>query len=334
MKIVLLGDTHFGIKNFNKEFYKNQIDFFEKQFFPYLIENNIKCVFQLGDLFDNRKIIDIDFFQNFINDFGNLLKKWNGKFYVLTGNHDIYYKNTREISSLNILEKLIPIIHINEDTIIEIDNIKFALIPWITVNEKISEEKSNEIYNSDYILGHFEFAGFQMIKGVENKSGMNPKDFKNFKAVFSGHFHLRQNKGNIYYIGTPYQLDWNDSGDDKGFYVLDIKLNQLEFIENKFSKKFVKYVITKDINLNELNFNSKNEYKIILKDKIDIKEFLEKLKENNIKFSLIDKTIDFKVSNEIKTINPEKLLFSKIEDEKTKEIMKEILNEAKQLLKD
>ena len=54
-KIVFLGDTHFGCRGDSQHFHEFFDKFYTEVFFPYLIENNIKHVIQLGDIFDRRK---------------------------------------------------------------------------------------------------------------------------------------------------------------------------------------------------------------------------------------------------------------------------------------
>ena len=58
MKICLLGDTHFGVRNDSKAFHAYYEKFYTEQFFPYLEEHGITTVLQLGDLFDRRKYIN------------------------------------------------------------------------------------------------------------------------------------------------------------------------------------------------------------------------------------------------------------------------------------
>ena len=58
MKIALLADTHFGIKNDNQTFQKYLNKFFSDVFFPYIDEYNIKTIIHLGDLVDRRKTIN------------------------------------------------------------------------------------------------------------------------------------------------------------------------------------------------------------------------------------------------------------------------------------
>jgi hypothetical protein len=59
--------------------------------------------------------------------------------------------------------------------------------------------------------------------------------FKKFDLVCSGHYHHKHSKGNIHYLGNPYQMFWNDHEDDRGFHIFDTETLELEFIKNPFS---------------------------------------------------------------------------------------------------
>ena len=57
MKVAVVTDTHFGFKNDSPLFLESYLKFFEDQFFPYLLKNNIKTVIHMGDVLDRRKCI-------------------------------------------------------------------------------------------------------------------------------------------------------------------------------------------------------------------------------------------------------------------------------------
>ena len=50
MKIALLNDTHFGVRNDSMIFDDFLHKFYEEVFFPYLDEHNIKTLIHLGDV--------------------------------------------------------------------------------------------------------------------------------------------------------------------------------------------------------------------------------------------------------------------------------------------
>ena len=54
MKLCILGDTHFGARGDSLDFHNYFKKFYDDVFFPYLVENKINVVVQMGDLFDRR----------------------------------------------------------------------------------------------------------------------------------------------------------------------------------------------------------------------------------------------------------------------------------------
>ena len=73
-----------------------------------------------------------------------------------------------------------------------------------------------------------------MNPGMVMDHGMDPKLFHRFKRVWSGHYHHSSKKGNIQYLGNPYQMFWNDYKDRRGFYIYDTESDRLKFVENPY----------------------------------------------------------------------------------------------------
>jgi len=91
MKVCLLGDTHFGIRNDSMTFHRYLDKFYTEIFFPYLKEHNIKTVIQLGDLFDRRKYINFVSLSESRRYFFDRLKDEGIHLHALIGNHDIFW---------------------------------------------------------------------------------------------------------------------------------------------------------------------------------------------------------------------------------------------------
>jgi DNA repair exonuclease SbcCD nuclease subunit len=83
-------------------------------------------------------------------------------------------------------------------------------------------------------MGHFEIKGFEMLKGSICDHGMEKEVFKNFEAVYSGHFHHPSEYENIKYLGAPYEMTWSDYAGRRGFHIFDTELRDVEFIENPY----------------------------------------------------------------------------------------------------
>lgn len=236
MKLCILGDTHFGARGDSLFFHNFFQKFYDEVFFPYLEENEIDTVIQLGDMFDRRKFINFNSLYLVRKYFFDKCVEKNVKVITLLGNHDITYKNTLTVNSSSLLlndYKNITIIDKFET--LKYDGVDIDIVPWIC------DENEEEIYNqmkkskSQICFGHFEIAGFEMEKGQMCDSGTDRKIFSKYDVVLSGHFHHKSTGGNITYVGTPYEMTWADYSDVKGFHIFDTDTREMEFVKNPFS---------------------------------------------------------------------------------------------------
>ena len=95
MKIALITDTHWGVRNDQLAFLDNNKKFLDDIFFPYLDAHSIDTVIHLGDLVDRRKYLNINTAKRLRDDFIRPLHRREIRPYLIIGNHDTYYKNTK-----------------------------------------------------------------------------------------------------------------------------------------------------------------------------------------------------------------------------------------------
>ena len=200
-----------------------------------ILNDSIKTFVQLGDLFDRRKYVNFNTLYLCKQYFFDRLVELDLQMIVFAGNHDIFYKNTLKVNSLNLLlgeydESHVKII--DKPSTINIEGFDVCLLPWICDDNSIETFEHIRDTKAHICLSHLELSGFEMHKGSIHQEGMSADLFKKFDMVLSGHFHHRSSQGNITYVGTPYQMTWSDYGDTKGFHVLELDARQLHFIEN------------------------------------------------------------------------------------------------------
>jgi len=235
MKIALLNDTHFGVRNDSPAFIKYQNRFYDELFFPYIIENKIDTLIHLGDVVDRRKFINHNTAHNFKKVFWDKLDKLNIKTYVIIGNHDTYYKNTNEVNALQNLEISKNTEVFTKATELEFDGLKVLFIPWICDDNETESVETIKNSTSPIAMGHLEIKGFEMHNGHYNDHGQEKAMFKRFEKVLSGHFHKKSDDGQIYYLGTQYEMTWSDYMCPKGFHIFDTVDKTLERIVNPFT---------------------------------------------------------------------------------------------------
>lgn len=235
-KIALITDTHYGVRNASPVFF----DYFARgldKFFDVLEKENIRHVIHLGDLFDQRKSINVLAVNRCREDFLDRLSRMNIETHIILGNHDVFYKNTNDVSSV---EEFVgghyDCIHVySEPEIIDIDGTKIQLLPWIPnvydpdILNVIAKSKSN------ILMGHLELTGFEMFRGSVSDHGMDRSIFSRFDVVCSGHFHHKSSVGNINYLGAFAEYTWADHKDPRGFHIFDTDDRSLRFIQNEES---------------------------------------------------------------------------------------------------
>ena len=277
MKIALLTDTHFGARNDNVNFNEYFYDFYEGVFFPYLQQNNIKHCIHLGDLMDRRKFVSYrilkDFRERFIQPFNHL--KIN--LHILVGNHDIYFRNTNDVNSL---QELLGERHDNirlypEAQEVDFDGFPILMMPWINPQNEIYSFGMMDETKADTMMSHLEVVGFEMHGGHTSESGFDKEQFKKFHTIFSGHYHKKSDDGQIYYLGTPYQMTWSDYNCPKGFHIFDTETRELTRIVNpqKIFEKIYYDDTQEDYDSHDVNQYKSKYVKLVVVNKNDLYKF-------------------------------------------------------------
>lgn len=213
-KAAVFTDIHFGLKS-NSLVHNQDCSSFVDWFIAKAKEEGCETCFFLGDWNHHRASINIQTMQ-----FGlRALEKLSANFdhvYFIPGNHDLYYRDRRDIHSVE-WAKHLPNLTIVNDWFEEGDVI---IAPWL-VGE---EYKQLMKMKAKYLFGHFEFPKFYMNAMVEmpDHGEINDSYVSTFDMVFSGHFHKRQARKNIWYVGNAFPHNYSDAGDDaRGMMVLE-----------------------------------------------------------------------------------------------------------------
>ncbi len=231
-KVIFLGDLHFGVRNGNPIYF----DYFEKFFktlFEYIDKNSVDTIVQLGDMFDKRKSIDFLSLHHAQQKFLFPCQERGIKLYVISGNHDCYYKSTNNVNSVQLLKTSNMVVFDKEPGTDSINGVDFDFFPWINDENSTASLDYIKKSKSKFAVGHFEFANFRLHKHQIADAGMDHTVCSKYALVFSGHYHTISRKDNVLYTGTPYELDWDDWNDKKGFWVFDTSTNDIEFIRNE-----------------------------------------------------------------------------------------------------
>lgn len=301
MKRLIVGDLHFGVNEKNESYLDYQ-DKSLKWIRDVSNEYNLKCDF-LGDFFDNPTQITLISMKRALTFINSIYGLGN----VIIGNHDCYYKNTNDVNSPSLLFQ-----SYDKDPS---NNILY--LDWINkenLDITLSTIKKSKL---KYCLGHLELEGFLLQKDIYSKEGsIDIKKLKKFDLVISGHYHKHSKKGNVIYLGTPFEVNFSDTNESKYIMILDDETGEYELIQNPYS-----YFVKIDINSNDdlitptelegkkVNINLNCERTIV------IENWLNELNNINVDFKVIDVKSTF--NDDFKVDNP---------NEKVYDVWKEYIN--------
>ena len=204
-KVAVCTDIHFGLKS-NSQQHNQDCSNFIDWFIKTAKENGCETGMFLGDWSHQRAAINMQTLQYSLRSLEKLSAAFD-RFYFIPGNHDLYYRDKRDIYSTE-WARHIPNIQIVNDWFSDGD---VVIAPWLVGDD----HKRIPKLRGQYMFGHFELPHFKMNAMVEmpDHGEIQVDHFGHFDKVFSGHFHLRQQKKNIHYIGNCFPHNYADAGD-------------------------------------------------------------------------------------------------------------------------
>jgi len=213
-KAACFTDIHFGLKS-NSSVHNQDCEDFVDWYIAEAKKAGCDTGIFLGDWHHNRNSLNITTMDYSLRALEKLGKAFD-QFFFFPGNHDLYYKDKRDIHSVE-FGKYVPGIEIIHKPTTTGD---VTMCPWLVGDEWKKMEK----VKSRYVFGHFELPLFYMNAMVQmpDHGELQASHFKNPEYVFSGHFHKRQHKQNIVYIGNAFPHNYADTwDDDRGMTIME-----------------------------------------------------------------------------------------------------------------
>ena len=208
------GDIHFGRKA-NSIVHNQDCINYITWFCEQVQENNCDYICFLGDWNENRSALNIHTLK-YTYEGAKMIDNLGLPVYFLLGNHDLYYRNSRDVHSVIHFDEFKNFNIIDTPTVVE--DILFC--PYLFHEEYPS---LSDYLDVPFWAGHFEFKGF-IITGynITMPTGPDASNFRKPDHIVSGHFHKRQIRDNVVYIGNTFPMDFGDAGDtERGMMVYD-----------------------------------------------------------------------------------------------------------------
>jgi len=213
-KVACFTDIHFGLKS-NSSVHNQDCEDFVDWYIAKAKEEGCDVGIFMGDWHHNRNSLNITTMDYSLRALEKLGQAFD-QFYFFPGNHDLYYKDKRDIHSVEFGKYIPGITVVHEPTTIG----DVTLCPWLVGEEWRSVGKKG----GKYIFGHFELPNFFMNAMIQmpDHGEIGLDSFKQYELGFSGHFHKRQQQKNMIYIGNAFPHNYADTwDDDRGMMILE-----------------------------------------------------------------------------------------------------------------
>jgi DNA repair exonuclease SbcCD nuclease subunit len=322
MRVAIITDQHFGARKNSKVFHDYFLKFYDEVFFPFLENEGITTIVDMGDTFDSRKGIDFSALSWAKVNYYDRLRDMGCTVHTIVGNHTTYYKNTNSVNAVDLLLREYDNVKIYADPQeVRLGNLNVLFIPWI--NQE-NEEKTLKLIKSSTCkcaMGHLELKGFAASRGHVMEEGLGSELFKTFSKVFSGHYHTRSSVDPIYYLGNPYEMFWNDVKDSRGFHILDTETLEHTPINNPYRMFYnIYYEDTPHQTFDTREYENKI-VKVIVRKKTNPKnfeKFIDKIFKSNVHELKIVENFQIQENDD----------FEAIESEDTLSILNRYINES------
>lgn len=225
----MFTDIHFGRRNNSELHNRDCYNFVSWVCDQVKADPSIDHVVFMGDWHELRNAVNgltLDYSYKsakMLNDLGIPI-------FFIVGNHDLYFRNNRNVFTTTSFESLDNFRIIDKITVVEELGDKGGVVaPFLFEHEF---PQLLDYRNYPVLFGHFEFKGF-VITGdtIVKEHGPDHTLFKSFARIFSGHYHKRQLQDNVAYVGSTFPMDFSDANDTaRGIGIYEYKTDKLSFV--------------------------------------------------------------------------------------------------------
>jgi DNA repair exonuclease SbcCD nuclease subunit len=180
-----------------------------------------------GDTFNTRGLIRTNCFDTLYRHYSNWFESGYSQI-ILVGNHDQEDK-AGEIHPMRVFKSWSGWQVVDEPMVLR-DMAFFPYMEHHKIEAAIKKIVKGRKEPMDAVV-HWGIKGAKRNDSNVDNDGVPLEWLSPFRNVFSGHYHYRNKIGNVQYIGSPFQQNYGEMGQNKGVIIYDSNKNKTEFVE-------------------------------------------------------------------------------------------------------
>jgi len=236
--------------------------------FKTAVEHNVSNIVCVGDLFVDRQKIDILTYQHTFEIFQKYVKLNPFNIYLLVGNHDMWYSDNWDVTSLKPLSGLDHVHVIDKPCTLNLLHCQAVSqigrgvpeypVSFLPYTDNPLDALATIGNDNDFklLFAHLAIDGATLNTRAKTRSEemvehdgemvkINCDVFQNWNQVFLGHYHAAQQiTPKIEYVGSPLQLSYGEAFDEKHVIIYNHETHEKKYVVNEFSPKHFIYTAT------------------------------------------------------------------------------------------
>lgn len=216
--------------------------------FETAVERGVGDVLFLGDLFHDRSRLDINVLHRTHEIFERYFRDPKFRLHLLVGNHDMWSRDRWDTYSPSAFTAWEAVEAIDQPCTKHIQGVPIDFLPF-TENPLVDlgnlRDSGSAILCSHLAIDGAMLNSFGMTADVcvEHDGEMVKVDaefLKGWRRVFLGHYHAPQQiDDRVEYIGSPLQLTFSETGQEKHLLLYDLESDHRSYIVNDFSPRHI-----------------------------------------------------------------------------------------------
>lgn len=211
-------------------------------------ERNIRWVFIVGDIFEERGKLDVVVLTLLIRCLYSF-KKLDINVILLVGNHDRIPAG--EFHALEALKRHVFGV-VDKPTMLMCDKVNVLALPYDPEPRNTVRKLKAVGNDAELILLHVAVKGVKLPSGERWAEGIRLKHIPKKAVVLMGHdHHHKKLRKKVWYVGSLLQLDWGDAGVEKVFAEYNSKTQSVKW-HKSYGPQFINYGVRKSKKIIEI----------------------------------------------------------------------------------
>ena len=199
---------------------------------------------------------------------------------MMVGNHDAYYKNTNDISAVDLLlEEYDNVTPYSETATVDLDGRKPSMFlgSTKTTNKSPTKPLTRQMPQLHLVtLSYVVSRSTTMLLWI---TVLTQRCLISLRKYSQDTF-TRSNNGKVYYLGNPYEMFWSDVGDQRGFTIFDTDTLEFTRVNNPYSLFYSIYYEDTDYQMFDARNSKDKLVKVVIRKKTDqvkFEKFIDKI---------------------------------------------------------